>query len=118
MSHYRKKVGAQGEDRAAKYLSAHGYRIIEKNWRCRLGEIDLVVKEADTLVFCEVKTRSNQSFGHPLEAITASKIEKLRRLGEAYMQAAAKTDVALRFDVISIIENGENSRLEHIKDAF
>lgn len=118
MSGYRKVIGAHGEDQAAKYLKAHGYRIIEKNWRCRLGEIDLVAKEADTLVFCEVKTRSNQSFGHPLEAITASKKERLRRLGEAYIQAAPGTNAALRFDVISIIENGGNSRLEHIKDAF
>ncbi len=118
MSYYRKKVGADGEDQAAKYLKAKGYRIIEMNWHCWLGEIDIISKDADTLVFCEVKTRSNQSLGHPLEAITVSKQEKLRRLGEAYIQVTPNNDTPLRFDVISIIANGDGNSLEHIKDAF
>ncbi len=118
MSKWRQKIGAEGEELAAKYLGKQGYRIIEKNWRCHLGEIDLIAKDADTIVVCEVKTRSNDSFGHPLEAITPKKQTRLRKLGELYCQSLTKTECSLRFDVITIFKDDGVAQLEHIENAF
>lgn len=112
-------LGRAGEERAAQYLSAAGYEILDRNWRVREGELDLVAVRGRALVMVEVKTRSGPAFGHPFEAIDARKHARLWRLAIAWI--AAHPDQAqgrrLRLDVISII--GADPRigdLEHLED--
>jgi len=112
-------LGRAGEERAAAYLSAAGYEILDRNWRIREGELDLVATRGRALVVVEVKTRSGRAFGHPFEAIDARKHARLWRLAIAWI--AAHPDQAqgrrLRLDVISIV--GPDPRagdLEHLQD--
>ena len=114
----RKIFGGSAEKLAAVYLKKKGYEIVETNWRCRLGEIDLIVKSKDTLAFCEVKARKSSRFGHPLEAITPAKQSRLRRLGEFYWSYSTDRSLTVRFDAISISYEGEEAVIDHIEDAF
>lgn len=116
MSH----LGISGEEKAALYLKRKGYRIVEKNFRCRLGEIDLIALKNRMIIFCEVKTRKNKEYGEPFEAVTRNKQERLRKLAEAYLQKNRKFDCDSRFDVISILLNsqGKVEELIHIRNAF
>ena len=86
----KKQLGVRGEDLACAELERQGLQVLERNWRCRLGEIDIVAAEAGasglTLVFCEVKCRSGLGFGHPLEAITYAKMRTLRQLAAVWMR--------------------------------
>lgn len=118
MTDYRKNIGSSGEAIAARFLRRQGYRILATNWRCRLGEIDIVARDGDTLVFCEVKLRRTKRFGSPFEAVTVTKQQKLRRLGEYYLAFVYRWPVAARFDVISITATGGDHRIEHLKGAF
>lgn len=118
MTKERQSLGASGEKMAADFLREKGYKILATNWRCRLGEIDLVAGDGDTLVICEVKTRSGTGFGHPLEAIDSRKQERLRRLGEYYWNTSGNDRCALRFDAVAVISDGHRMRVEHIEDAF
>ena len=87
----KRQIGVRGEDLACAELERQGLQVLERNWRCRLGEIDIVAAEAGptglTLVFCEVKCRSGLGFGHPLEAITYAKMRTLRQLAAVWMRA-------------------------------
>ena len=104
---------------AARYLELAGYSIVDRNWRCPQGEIDLVARDGGELVFVEVKTRSSVAFGHPLEAITASKLARLRRLAAAWCEAHPGHHNHIRIDAVGIIAPrlGE-VEVEHLERVF
>ncbi|MCS6787297.1 MAG: YraN family protein [Thiobacillaceae bacterium] len=105
--------GAEAERQAAEYLQSRGLVVLERNWRCRLGEIDLVCRDGATLVFVEVRARSRPGYGGALESITAGKRARLRRAAALYL-ARSGHGGACRFDAI-VIEGG---RLAWLRDAF
>lgn len=115
----KKNTGKIGEDIAAKFLTRKGYRILERNWRIRSGEIDIVAKDKDTIVFVEVKSRSSTEYGTGEEAITPHKKEKIINAAKACLQYKGE-DQPCRFDVISILfeKNGKVKEINHIEDAF
>jgi len=120
----RKSFGADGEDLACDYLRDKRYKIISRNYRCRIGEIDIIALRRKTLVFCEVKARNNRQFGEPFEAVTKHKQKRLRRLAESYLQSTQNDrnipqDLDYRFDVISIVFNQSNGfEITHLENAF
>jgi putative endonuclease len=103
----KKQIGIRGEDLACAELQRQGMQILERNWRCRLGEIDIVAAEAGahglTLVFCEVKCRSGLGFGHPLEAITYTKMRTLRQLAAVWMREHRMKASTIRLDAIGVV---------------
>jgi len=104
------RPGASGEDRACAWLEFHGYRIVERNWRCRSGEVDVVARQGNTTVFVEVKERRNADHGLGLEAVTWTKRRRLVRAAILYASARGISESELRFDVISV--DGPNVRHE------
>ncbi len=117
-SAHRAAVGARGEDTAAAWYEEHGYEILERNWRRREGEIDLIARQGRTVVFCEVKARSSGDFGSGAEAVVPAKQRRIRRLAARWLAeltpASGRALVDLRFDVVSIT----GSELDVIEDAF
>lgn len=113
----RKELGSRGEGLARRYLSRKGFRILDRNWRTRLGEIDLVCRDRDTLVFVEVKARSGADFGRPYEAVGPVKQSRLRRLAEEYIGSHELADCPVRFDVLSVLML-KKPEVEHIEGAF
>jgi putative endonuclease len=111
-------VGAWGEDLALRYLIKHGYRLVERNYRTRRGEIDLILRKEGTLVFVEVKLRRGTGFGDPLEAVTPRKQATLRYLAERYLAVREPDFDTVRFDVVGILAGREGLRIDHIQDAF
>ncbi len=114
MTSTRRQLGAQGEDRVAAWYEAHGYSVVDRNWRCRQGELDLVARRGGTVVFCEVKTRSSTAFGAPVEAVTRTKQARLRVLAARWLEDSAVSVREIRFDVASVLD-GE---LEVLEGAF
>lgn len=98
----RRKLAQIGEQEAARYLRAQGYRILEQNYRCRLGEIDLVAQQGKDLVFIEVKARSSDQFGLPIEAITRSKQQRLAKIAACYLAEKVGGERPCRFDVVEV----------------
>lgn len=117
---YRADLGATGEAAAAVWLQAHGYDILERNFRTRCGEIDLVARTGDAVVFLEVKSRTSARFGHPSEAIVARKQRRLLRLAEAYLRSRHLEGCVVRFDAVAVHLDaaGRVVEIEHIADAF
>lgn len=111
---YKKFLGRAGEIKAAEFLEKKKYKILERNYKTRFGEIDLIAKDGETTVFVEVKTRADDSFGSPSEAVTARKREKYYIVAEEYLLRTQGENVPCRFDVVEI----ENGRIEHIENAF
>jgi putative endonuclease len=111
-------IGPRGEDAAADAYRRRGYRIVARNWRCRIGELDLVVERRGVLVFCEVKSRRGGPLGVGYEAVTWRKQAKIRSLAEAFLQATGSRPHAIRFDVASVAVRGERSAVELFEDAF
>jgi len=114
-------VGRYGEELAARYLANAGLTIIDRNWRCAAGELDLVAREGATLVFVEVKTRSTSAFGDPAEAITAAKAARIRRLGLQWLDEHREVYgwPDLRFDVVAIVRlAADGPLLRHLRGAF
>ena len=111
-------IGSRGEDVAADVYRRRGYRVVARNWRCRLGELDLVVERGGVLVFCEVKSRRQSVFGGGFEAVTGRKRAKLRAVAEAFLQASGSRPQAIRFDVASVAVRGARSTVELFEDAF
>ncbi len=99
----RRALGEYGERLAARYLQEHGLEVVERNWRCVHGEIDLIARDGDCLVFCEVKTRRTERFGAPVEAVDRRKAARLRRLAAAWLQAHEVHPDRIRIDVIGIL---------------
>ncbi|MCM1441287.1 MAG: YraN family protein [Roseburia sp.] len=111
----KRRKGAQWEEKAASYLTDMGYHILEMNYRCRLGEIDIIAKESGYYVFAEVKYRSSNEYGSPLEAVTPAKQQRIRRVALVYLlEHGISMYVNCRFDVVGIL-NGE---ITLIQDAF
>lgn len=119
MSNKNLNFGKQGEDLAVSLLIDKGYVIIERNYRTKFGEIDIIAKDKETFVFVEVKTRCSEDFGLPLEAISKAKQRKISKMAVAFLQEKGFLGEMARFDVISIMYsfNGEK-KFEVFKDAF
>ncbi|MFJ6278740.1 putative endonuclease [Arthrobacter subterraneus] len=100
------ELGRRGEALASRYLEEAGFRVIDRNWRCPLGEIDVVAVDGATLVVVEVKTRSSEAFGHPLEAITPGKLERLYLLASRWARAHDLRFSGFRVDAVAIIDDG------------
>ena len=115
----RQRIGSQAEDRAARLLLQAGYRIVARNYRCRMGEIDLIAQRADILVIVEVRVRSYVNFGGAAASITAAKQLRLIRTTQHLLaQRTPLQRLAVRFDVILINGAGSAASLEWIEDAF
>lgn len=113
-------IGPAGEIFASSYLCKKGYKIVAKNYRCKLGEIDVIARKGNVLIFCEVKTRQDKKFGEPFEAVAAYKQRRLRRLAEHYLLRHPSNNLIFRFDVISILAgwDGKLKEILHIENAF
>jgi putative endonuclease len=98
-------VGVYGERVAERFLVQAGLVVLERNWRCSLGEIDIVARDGDCLVVCEVKTRSSAAFGHPLEAVSADKAARLRRLAMAWIEANGVRPREVRIDLVAVLRS-------------
>ena len=110
-------LGRTGEELAAQYLAAAGYDVIERNWRCPQGEIDLVARDGTTLVIAEVKTRSSLDYGHPFEAVSAAKLSRLYLLAAAWMREHSAGQRNWRVDAVSVLLPGTDQPpvIEHLK---
>ena len=111
---YKQRLGAVGEERAAAWYLARGYRVLARNWRCRDGELDLVVVGHGVVVFCEVKTRTSERYGLPAEAVTLRKQQRLRGLAARFLHEHPQPTTGLRFDVASV----RSGRVDVIEAAF
>ena len=110
------ELGRRGEQLAVDHLEARGMAVLERNWRCRLGEIDIVARDGGDLVFIEVKTRSNGDYGHPFEAITPVKLARLRRLAIAWCEASEASAARIRIDAVAVLAPAESPALiEHLE---
>ena len=113
---HNQALGARGETIAAAYLEGLGYRILERNWRTRSGELDLIARDGETLVAVEVKTRSGTGYGNPLEAITALKMHRLRRLLLEWVREAGARGTRLRVDAVGItVRPDGRPRIDHLR---
>jgi putative endonuclease len=114
-----RELGAHGERVAAAYLTDAGLCVLDRNWRCREGELDIVAREGDALVFCEVKTRRGVGYGHPVEAVTVSKQRRLRTLAQRWLAAHDEHAPDLRFDVVGVLVRPDRPALvTHLRAAF
>ncbi|MDO4552069.1 MAG: YraN family protein [Bacillota bacterium] len=113
-----KCLGQWGEELAAAWLAERGYRILERNFRCRSGEIDLVALEGDCLVFVEVKSRRSLSFGSPCEGVTGEKRRRLLQTARYYCMLRRPETRLMRMDVVEILRRDGKSYIRHIRDAF
>jgi putative endonuclease len=112
----RRALGARGEDAAAAWYTSNGYEVVARNWRCREGELDLIVRAGRTYVFCEVKTRTSTRFGAPIEAVTRDKQMRIRRLAARWLEEGAPGPAKdIRFDVASVLGPRE---VEVVEGAF
>lgn len=114
----KKETGKKGELIAAECLKKNGYKIKELNFRCPLGELDIVASEKKVIVFVEVKTRYSQELGYPEEAVSVKKQKKLSQLALWYMQNKKLTDVSARFDVVAVTLHQDRNEIKLIKNAF
>ncbi len=114
----KKELGKKGEEIALRFLKKKGYRIIERNYVCKMGEMDIIAKEKDTLVFIEVKTRTSTKFGPPQLAVHSSKQRQLSKVALNYLNEKRLKDVKARFDVVAILLEQQGEKIELIKDAF
>ena len=117
MSLFRKLLGKEGEDRAARFLSKQGYKILERNYRTRTGEIDLIALHQGTVAFVEVKTRTNNAFGAPELAVTPQKQRRMVKAALGYIKYKKLHQVPCRFDVVAI-SAGAEQEMELIQNAF
>ena len=110
----KREEGSLGEDSAASYLKKHGYKILERNYRSPFGEVDIVAREKDVIVFVEVKKRNSDAYGHPLEAVTPGKQRHIIRSALFYLKTHRDSPQRIRFDVLGIA--GETIKL--VRNAF
>ncbi len=115
---HNQNLGAHGEDLAARFLTAAGMRILARNWRCRYGELDLVVRDAATTAFVEVKTRSGYGYGPPAEAVTRDKQRRIRRLAAIWLDERSDPWTDVRFDVVAVQLAGPEPTIEHFPGVF
>jgi len=103
---------------AVRFLKKHGYRIIERNYICKMGEMDVIAREKDTLVFVEVKTRTSTAFGPPQLAVNPTKQMQLSKVALNFLKEKRLEDAKARFDVVAILLRPKGEEIELIKDAF
>lgn len=113
-------VGRFGEQVAAQFLERNGLTVVDRNWRCAAGEIDIVARDGDDVVFCEVKTRSGDAFGTPAEAVTARKMAHMRVTARLWLEAHRAGQpwlrrAGVRFDVVSVRRGSDGVRVEHLR---
>ena len=118
MTQRTKALGVNGEEIAARYLEAAGYRIVERNYRIRAAEIDLIAERDGVIVFVEVKTRLSMKYGRPSEAVTLNKQRKIIMAASVFMQQEEYAQRACRFDVIEIMIGSGDCRINQIENAF
>lgn len=112
-------IGRQGEDIAADWLRSHNYTIVTRNYRQRFGEVDIIARQDEWLVFIEVKTRSSDRFGSPLDSVTEKKQQQLSRIANDYLSRNDVRDVPCRFDVVSVLLHGDQPpTVDVIVNAF
>ena len=122
MTYYKKQLGNRGEEEAVKYLQKNGYKIIQQNYRCRTGEIDIIANDGNYLVFIEVKSRKNTDYGAPGEAVNYFKQQKIIKVAQFYLMTKS-IEPNVRFDVVEIIGEIKNQEfnvgsIKVIKNAF
>lgn len=121
MAMNKKEIGGKGEEEAFAHLRRLGYRILQRNYRCRMGELDIVAMQGGVLVFVEVRTRTGLTHGYPEESVNVRKQNKLRMLAQQFLLAHPKLlEVPCRFDVVAVHFPGDQSviSLKHIENAF
>ncbi len=112
-------LGRRGEDLAVQFLEQQGLVVLSRNWRCRVGELDVVATDSERLVVCEVKTRSGTWFGEPAEAVTWKKAARIHRVTQAWLAAHQVRWCEIRFDVLSVVaEPGRPVTVQHYEAAF
>ncbi|MGB9792653.1 MAG: YraN family protein [Thermacetogeniaceae bacterium] len=119
MSFFRKSLGVIGEEAALSFLIKEGYRVLERNYRCRLGEIDIIAEDGEAIAFIEVKTRSNILFGAPQEAVNLKKQKKIRQIAQYFLLSHGLEERTVRFDVITVLySKADGFVIEHLKGVF
>ncbi|GAA1970592.1 YraN family protein [Isoptericola halotolerans] len=112
-------VGRYGERVAARYLTGRGYEVIDRNWRGTRGELDLVTRHGDTLVVVEVKTRRGTGYGHPAEAVTRAKLDRIRRLTGEWLHTHGVPWLEVRVDVVAVVvARAGAARVEHLRGVL
>lgn len=119
MTNTSQELGRRGEEAAVAFLESKGIEIVDQNWKCSYGEVDIIALDDHTLVFCEVKTRRSDISGLPDEAITLAKQKRYSRIAKVYTSRTETTFDAVRFDVISIYQYSDSQALlRYIRNAF
>ena len=120
MHSYNKDIGSFGEALARDYLISKGYKILSMNFRNKFGEIDIICKKNNLLIFCEIKSRYSNSFGSPIESITCYKQKQIIKLSELYLISKKYYNFNVRYDIIEVIFNTITSShiINHVQDAF
>ncbi|PJI94431.1 YraN family protein [Luteimicrobium subarcticum] len=109
-------VGRYGEELAVRHVTERGWQVLDRNWRSRTGELDVVAREGTTLVVIEVKTRRGTGFGHPAEAVTPAKVARLRRLAGEWLAAHDQRPREVRLDVVAVVlPRAGRARIEHLE---
>lgn len=109
-------LGAYGERVAARYLTALGMTVLDRNWRCPVGEIDLVLRDGAVLVVCEVKTRRGLGYGHPVAAVRERKLERLQQLALLWVEARGVIAPEVRIDVVGVVQPRRGpAQVEHVR---
>jgi putative endonuclease len=118
MQNKQQKFGKRGENLAVWYLEKNGYKILEQNYRNRMGEIDIIAQEKKTIVFVEVKSRRSIRYGSPKWAVTPKKQRKISMVALYYLKVTEQSDAKARFDVVAITSNRDEPQIEIVKNAF
>lgn len=119
MNFFRRDVGRAGEQAAARFLKSAGYKIIERNYKCPLGEIDIIARDREVVVFVEVKTLSTDSEADPEVHVNTPKMRQIEKTARAWLSSKREPDIACRFDVVSVVmpQSGE-PKIRHFIEAF
>lgn len=118
MSDDRRQFGQDSEAIAAELLRQKGYEIIDQNWRTKIGEIDIIARDGETLVFVEVKARRTRSFGHPKYAVDHRKQQKMSLAALSYLKMTSQVQSKARFDVVTLVSAGGSPEIEIVRNAF
>ncbi len=119
MLNRRQRLGKSGEETVAKYLETKGYKILTTNYRCKRGEVDIIARDGQVLVFIEVKTRSGLGYGSPAAAVDKRKQQQISRAAQYYLAEQNLFDSPARFDVVSVLcDDTKQQQIDHINNAF
>ncbi len=115
----RKQLGNDAESIAQHYLEQKGYRLVQANFQCRMGEVDLIMQKGNLLVFVEVRSRSSQTYGTPVETVNRTKQEKIRKTAAYFLYRNPKFETCYcRFDVVSVLWKNGTAKVSWLEDAF